>query len=126
MTRSDVERYIFDTYGITPDYPWEKYPGYAVYRHNGNNKWLAVVMDLPARRFGIDRDGTVEVMNLKCDPILIDMLHYKDGFFPAYHMNKLNWVSVLLGNTVPDEEIKKLIEISFDLTKIKIKSKGCD
>ena len=116
MTRKDVEKHMLETYGCVPEYPWFKYPGYAVYRHSENKKWFAVVMDLPKRKFGINEDETVDVMNLKCDPLIIGSLLLEKGFYPAYHMNKGYWISVMLDGSVPDEKIKWLIEMSFDLT----------
>ena len=47
MTRKDIEKHMLETYGCEPEYPWLRFPGYAVYRHSENRKWFAVVMDLP-------------------------------------------------------------------------------
>lgn len=41
----------------------------------------------------------------------------KEGFFPAYHMNKENWISILLDGTVSADEIKPLLELSYQLTR---------
>lgn len=117
MTRESVEKYIAKTYGCVPDYPWDSWPNYAVYRHHSNRKWFAVVMNLPKRKLGIDDEGVVDVMNVKCDLILIGSLRLKKGFYPAYHMNKANWITVLLDGTVADQEIQGLLDMSFDLTK---------
>lgn len=122
MTRKDIEKHMLETYGCEPEYPWLRFPGYAVYRHSENRKWFAVVMDLSKRKFGIDEDGIVDVMNLKCDPILIGSLLSDKGIFPAYHMNKGSWISVMLDGSVDAEEIKWLIDMSFDLTMKKTKS----
>ena len=124
MTREDVEVHILKAYGCEPEYPWFKFPGYAVYRHRENRKWFAVVMNLSKRKIGIDEEGIVDVMNLKCDPILIGSLLLKKGIFPAYHMNKGNWISVILDGSVPDQEIKWLVDMSFDLTVKKLKSQS--
>ena len=63
------------------------------------------------------KTGEVEIMNLKlnCDKVK-DLLN-KDGFYKAYHMNKNNWISIILDDTVPDFIIFKLIDISYDLNK---------
>lgn len=45
--RENLDKYISETYGITSEYPWIQYPSFAVYRHMGNKKWFAVVMNLP-------------------------------------------------------------------------------
>ena len=78
---------------------------------------FAVVMDLPGNKFGIDGNGRVDIMNVKCDPLLAGTLLMEKGFFHAYHMSKGSWVSVVLDGSVDDEQIKWLINMSFDLAK---------
>ncbi len=119
MTREAIETHIEKLYGCAPDYPWMQYPGYAVYRHADTRKWFAVMMHLPKRKFGIEKDGGVDVMNVKCDTVLLSGLLAKPGFFPAYHMHKGKWISVLLDGSVEDGQVQGLIDISFNLTKKK-------
>ena len=38
------------------------------------------------------------------------------GIFPAYHMSKTCWISVLLDGTVSEETLSFLIDVSFELT----------
>ncbi len=104
-----------ERYGIEPDYPFSDGVS-AVLRHPENKKWFALVMKLPKSKFGIESDEPVDVLNLKCDPILIGSLRSKDGFFPAYHMNKEKWITVFLDGTVPKSEICDLLDLSYDLT----------
>ena len=65
-------------------------------------------------------DKIVDLLNVKCDPILIGSLRQQKGYFPAYHMNKDSWISILLDGSVPSDEIKNLIEISYNLTKKRV------
>lgn len=39
--------YIKKEYHKNPEYPWARYPGYAVFRHSDNQKWFALIMDIP-------------------------------------------------------------------------------
>ena len=117
MNRTELEKYILETYDISADYPWIKYPEYGVFRHGHNKKWFAVVMNLPKTRLGLVCAGTVDVMNVKCDYPLIASLLSETGFFPAYHMNKTNWISVALDGSAPEDKIKWLLEISYELTE---------
>ena len=64
----------------------------------------------------MDGAGLVDVLNVKCDPTIIGMLRMQPGFYPAYHMNKEKWVSILLCGPVADDEMKELIEFSYQLT----------
>lgn len=116
MDRENVLRYARERFGSEPEYLWVKYPGYCVLRHTNNRKWYAAVMDVPRNKLGLSGDSTVDILNVKCDPILLGSFLGTSGFLPAYHMNKSNWVSVLLDGAVPDETIVNLLDISYDLT----------
>ena len=122
LDRDNFNNYISTTYGVTAEYPWGEDPGHAVYRHKSNNKWFAVSMIVHKSRFGLTEDGFVEVVNLKCDPLMIGSLHKEKGIFPAYHMNKNYWISVFLNGSVDEETVKWLVSSSFELTK-KLKNK---
>ena len=74
-------------------------------------------MDIPASKLGLENDEIISIVNLKCDPILIGSLHKDNGIYPAYHMNKSYWISVVLDGTVDTEKLKWLTEISHTLTK---------
>ena len=77
----------------------------------------ALVIEVNAKKLGLQEDKTVDVLNIKCDPMMIGSLRMKEGFFPAYHMNKENWISILLDGTVSADEIKPLLELSYQLTR---------
>ena len=116
MERNALDKYISETYSTTAEYPWIKYPTYAVYRHRDNNKWFAVIMELPKNKIGLEGFGTVNVVNLKCDTLLISSLLNDPGIHKGYHMNKSYWITVRLDGSVDAEKIKWLLDMSFDLT----------
>lgn len=120
MDRKELEEYIRNYYGVGSDYPWIKYPDYEVFRHTSNKKWFALIMDLPKNKLGLPEKDILSVVNFKCDPILVDSLLIKKGYFPAYHMNKSGWITVALDGSVPDNEIKMLLNMSFEATAPKI------
>ncbi|MEY8332104.1 MmcQ/YjbR family DNA-binding protein [Lachnospiraceae bacterium 47-T17] len=119
MTRQQLFQWMKRRYGVEPDYPWADEN--AVLRHRDNNKWFALVMEVGREKLGMDGDGTAEIINLKCQPALIGSLRERDGFYPAYHMNKDQWLSVRLDGSVADDELKSLIDLSFELTQKKQK-----
>ena len=47
MNREELEAYILNHYSTEADYPWADTPRAAVFRHAGNRKWFALVMDVP-------------------------------------------------------------------------------
>ena len=123
MTRDELQRYIFDHYSTEPDYPWPGAPNHAVFRHGGNRKWFALVMEVPRGRLGLPGAELLDIVNFKCDPILIASLRGEPGIFPAYHMNKASWITVALDGSVPAETIELLLDVSYELTKPKIRRK---
>ena len=115
MERKELFEWAKETYGTEPDYPWNDWN--CVLRHKHNNKWYALIMEIEETKLGINSDKIVDVLNVKCDPLLIGSLRMREGFYPAYHMNKDKWISVLMDGTVPANEIMELIELSYSLTK---------
>ncbi|MGI6264468.1 MAG: MmcQ/YjbR family DNA-binding protein [Acutalibacteraceae bacterium] len=115
--RDGLLAYAADRFGVKPDYPWEKYPGYAVLRHRDSGKWFALLAPVPGDKLGLADPAPVEVVNLKCDPRMIGSLILNEGFAPAYHMNKLYWISVLLNGRVSDGQIEDLLDMSYALTE---------
>ena len=114
--RDKVFNYVKETFGTSPEYLWQNTPDTAVLRHSENKKWYAIIMDISKRKLGIDSDEFVDIINVKCDPILISSLINNDGYFRAYHMNKTNWITVLLDGTIDLEKIISLINFSYELT----------
>ena len=116
MNRSQLDKYITDHYGVTAERLFEKNPGFQAYRHNDTKKWFAMIMDIPKSRLGLGVQDIIDVVNLKCDPLFIGSLRMEQGFYPAYHMNKENWITVVLDGSVPSDKIKMLVDMSYELT----------
>jgi len=121
MNRLDLENYISETFSATGEQLFAKYPSFRVFRHLRNRKWFAVIMDIPRKNLGLSGDGEISVVNLKCDPILIGSFREESGIFPAWHMNKSHWISAALDGSADDETLRFLIDLSYDLTKPKMK-----
>ena len=120
MTKQEFLQYCMDTYSTSPDYPFDEDFVTAVLRHSDNQKWYALVMSVSRRKFGMDSDEIVDVVNLKLPIEMFGSFGASDGVYPAYHMNKLHWISVIL-NDSPDETVQFLVDVSFDATKTKSK-----
>ena len=120
MTKKELLAYCLDTYGTSPDYPFEEDFVTAVLRHADNKKWYALVMRLSRRKFGFDSDEIIDVVNLKLPTEMFGSFGKEDGVYPAYHMNKFHWISVLLPDS-PDDVVWFLVNASFEATKDKRK-----
>ena len=120
MTREEFLEYCLNEYGTIPDYPFEEDFVTAVLRHGGSRKWYALVMRLSRSKFEQGRDDVIDVVNLKLPIEMFGSFGVEDGVYPAYHMNKQHWISVLLPDS-PDDVIKFLVNASFKITDSKKK-----
>lgn len=117
MLREEIFQYVKEKYRIEPDYPFSTYPGFPVLRHEDNRKWFALIMDVPREKLGLKGAEYVDIMNVKLgDPMLVDMLVQRPGYFYGYHITRSSWISVLLDGTVPFEEICQWIDESYAVT----------
>ena len=113
--RKQIEEYIREKYGVEPEHPWGKYPENTTFKAKENDKWFALIMPVPRHSLGLCGEGTVEVVNVKASPEVISMIVSVTGYLPAYHMNKQNWITVLLDGTVGLEQVLERIDESYAL-----------
>ena len=116
MNRTEYEKYISERYDVCAEYLWESAPSFAVYRHKMNRKWFAVVMTIPKSKLGVNEPGEADIVNLKCLPEMMTEIWHEPGIYPAYHMNKKHWCTVLLDGCVRKEALEWLTENSYTLT----------
>lgn len=105
-----------ERFGTKPEYLWSRTPDCAVLRCGNNDKWYAIVMDVDGSKLGRPDLEKVDIVNVKCSPLMTGSLLAMDGIFPAYHMNKDSWISVLLNGSVDMEQLKALLEMSHELS----------
>ena len=122
MTKQEFLEYCLNTYGTSPDYPFDDLFETAVLRHENNRKWYAIVMRVSRRKCGFESDEVIDVVNLKLPTEMFGSFGALDGVYPAFHMNKLHWISVLLPDA-PNEVVQFLTNASFEATKSQRKSK---
>lgn len=84
-------------------------------RHQNGDKWFAIVMNIPGHKIGLKTEE-VDILDVKVRQEYIGSLRQKAGVYPAYHMNKEHWVSVLLEGPLPEEEVYELLIDSYKLT----------
>lgn len=109
--------YVHQKYGTAPEAPWGALEEYHTLNTAGRHKWYGLFMLIPYRYLGIKKEGKIHVLNLKARPedipSLVDHVHY----FPAYHMNKTYWISVLLDKQADVEQIKRLLDDSYAIVE---------
>lgn len=117
MDKDQLIEYVRNKYNAQPEYLWAKYPEYFVLRHKSNKKWFAVTLYVPKNRIGLSGEGGVYMTDVKCDPLMKGSFLKSSGVIPAYHMNKANWIGILLDGTASREDIEVLLDMSYELTK---------
>ncbi len=116
MDKKALLEYCHSEYGTSADYPFEEDFETAVLRHAQSRKWYAIVMRISRRKFGQDSDEVIDVVNLKLPTEMFGSFGASDGVYPAYHMNKLHWISVLLPDAA-SELLRFLVNVSFEATR---------
>jgi predicted DNA-binding protein (MmcQ/YjbR family) len=79
-------------------------PDILVFKVSGKIFALASLDEVPA------------TANLKCDPDLaLELRDRYEQVTPGYHMNKKHWNTVEIESGIPDLELRKMIDHSYDL-----------
>ena len=115
MTKQEFFEFCSSFFSTSPDYPFDEDFETAVFRHLDNRKWFALVMKVSRRKFGLKSDEIIDVVNLKLPTEMFGSFGAADGVYPAYHMNKLHWISVLLPDA-SDDLTSFLVNVSFEAT----------
>ena len=104
-------------FGTEPEAPWEDSPDAYTFKTAKRNKWYALFMTIPYKSLGLAAKGTLDVVNIKLPPEkvldLIDRVH----FYPAYHMNKKHWITIVLDKEVDEPLVQQLLEASYGLVE---------
>ncbi len=108
-----IVEFIKNEYGVKAEYLFQD--DTAVFRNRRNKKWFAIIMRIPANKLKLNGDAMVYIINLKNYPSNVSLLRGTDGIFPAYHMNKENWITVLLDKNLPFGMMVSLIDQSYQI-----------
>jgi predicted DNA-binding protein (MmcQ/YjbR family) len=107
MTREGVLDLCGSYPGALEDYPFGD--GVAVFKVGGR-MFALVTLD--------DDQGRV---NLKCDPDLaLELRSTFPAVSPGYHANKRHWNTVELDGSIGDDELREMIDHSYELVVSKL------
>jgi predicted DNA-binding protein (MmcQ/YjbR family) len=102
MTRDDVLDLCGALPGTVEDYPFGD--GVAVFKVGGRMFALVAL------------EGSPGSVNLKCDPELaLEWRARYSSVRPGYHQNKRHWNTVELDGSVDEEELRMMIDHSYEL-----------
>lgn len=103
LTREDVLNYGLSFPGTYKEAPF----------HDPNWQLVRVTENKKAFLWTYERDGYLN-LNVKVDPEWRDFFRNAyESVIPGYHLNKEHWNTIIIDGTIPDSEIKKMIEESY-------------
>lgn len=116
-----IIKYIREGYGDELEFLWPKFSNNAIWRNKTNQKWYALLMAISGDKLGLGSNKPVEIIDLRFDKgAALDFAHSNEHVLPGYHMNKNNWITILLDDGMPFAQIMDLVDNSY---KISLKSK---
>ena len=102
MDLEEFREYCLHKLGATEETPFG--PDVLVFKVGGKMFALTSLERFPA------------AANLKCDPDLaLDLRDRYEQVSPGYHMNKKHWNTVEIDSGIPDGELRKMIDHSYNL-----------
>lgn len=110
MTIAEIHDYLLSFPNVWLDFPFgESTSVYKIgHKESGGGKMFALIAE-----------GSKPLqLSLKCDPLLAEKLREDyETVLPGYHLNKKHWNTILITGQVPDDELKSLIILSYNLVK---------
>lgn len=110
MTHEELEEYLLSFPNTWLDFPFGE--GTSVYKighkETGEGKMFALIAN----------NSSPLRVSLKCDPQLAEVLREKyETVLPGYHLNKKHWNTIICTGQMPDDEIKDLAHLSYQLVE---------
>ena len=115
---SEIIDYCNNKYGGNHVNPFKKHPDILA-MVNEKNKWYSLFLDVEYNKLNKNTDITtkVKILNVKYPVDKILEIIDNKNIFPAYHMNKKHWISIVIDKNIKLGKIKELIDISHSLVK---------
>jgi len=102
MDVESLREYCLNKPHVTEGTPFGE--GVLVFKVAGKMFALTPLDEVPAR------------VNLKCDPDLaLELRDRYEQVQPGYHMNKKHWNTVEIDNGIPEAELRRMIDHSYEL-----------
>ena len=102
MDSKTVTNYCLAKKGATPDFPFGP---------------EAMAIKVASKMFALisERSNKTNI-SLKCDPFLAQDLRDRfPAITPGYHLSKKHWNTIVIDDTIPENEINWMIDHSYEL-----------
>ena len=114
QTKRMIE-FVRSTYGDELEFLWKKFTDNAVWRRKDSKKWYGAVLTVCKNKLGINSDEVVEIIDLRIKPEHMEEILSNENYYPGWHMNKKHWFTVILDDSVADEELFNHIKTSYEI-----------
>ena len=111
----EIIKYIREKYNDELEYLWDMFPKYAVWRRKDSRKWYGILLTVSMDKLGMEGHEIIEILDLRIKPEELEEILDERRYFFGYHMNKKNWLTICLNNSVPLDEICRRIDVSYGL-----------
>ncbi len=112
----ELIKYVKEKYQDDLEFLWEKFSKNAIWRNKTNQKWYGILLTIPSEKLGLEKQGEIEILDIRCPQENIVKVIDNHSIFPGYHMNKNHWITILLNDSITTEEIKKYMDQSYQIS----------
>ena len=111
-----IINYVKAKYDNDLEFLWKRSPKNAIWRNQNNRKWYGAVLVISKDKLKIESNEMVEILDLRYQKNDIKNIIDNYKIFPGYHMNKDNWITIILDGRAELEETYQLIDNSYQLS----------
>ena len=112
----EIIKYVKNKYNDDLEFLWKKFSENAVWRNKTNNKWYGALLIISEKKLELKSDKIIDIIDLRYPKDKIKEIIDNKKIFAGYHMNKDNWITIKLDNSVKTEKIFDLIDNSYNLS----------
>ena len=112
----EIIRYVKDKYNDDLEFLWKKFSQNAVWRNKNNDKCYGILLIISEKKLKLESDKIVEIIDLRYSKDKIKEIIDNEKIFAGYHMNKDNWITIKLDDSIKTETIFELIDNSYRLS----------
>lgn len=111
----ELIKYVATQYGRELEFLWPRTPENAIWRRGDNDKWFGILLTVKKSKIEPGDDTPVEILDIRCTPDMLDFVVDGKNIFPGWHMNKRNWITIILDGRMPMPQIESLLDNSYEI-----------
>ncbi len=109
----ELIKYVNKKYGDNLEFLWDNFPTDAIWRNKENNKWYGLLLVINLNKLGLNVNKEEEIIVLRYNKDKIKTIIDNKKIFKGYHMNKSNWITIILNESINIKDIYKFLDNSY-------------